>query len=108
MTLEQAKGARARQRCRVDRRASCFPTSRVLARAGRVFPQRFRDALWQKYEINVDDPAYGAWWETSSHRQYWYNYNVEWERFMIERRTRDEVIEFGRNIAKKYGLTVKF
>ena len=75
--------------------------------AHHVFPQAFEESF-NKYGININDPRYGAWWETSTHPSKWFYYNEEWRAFLAGSHTREEVLNFGRDLAKEYGIVVNY
>lgn len=77
------------------------------AHAHHILPQEFADRF-AKAGISVNDPQFGAWWEASSHLRNAAQYNAEWERFLGRERTADEIMEFGRQIAERYGIEARF
>jgi hypothetical protein len=54
------------------------------------------------------DPKYGASWQWQVHRQSARSYNEEWLGFLQAPRTHEEIIEFGRQLAFRYGLETFF
>jgi hypothetical protein len=77
------------------------------SQAHHIFPQKFRD-LFNRSGINVDDPHYGAWWEQPIHGQASYQYNLDWQNLFRSNPSRDQILQFGREQARKYGFQVHF
>ena len=77
------------------------------AQAHHVFPQKFRDPFNNK-GINIDEPRYGAWWESKAHLKNSAKYNEEWRQFLRVNPTREQILEFGRRRAKDYGFKINF
>jgi len=77
------------------------------AHAHHVFPQKFAAQFLEK-GINVNNPAFGAWWEASSHLANAARYQRQWEAFLATNPTREAILDFGRKIARFYGLEVHF
>jgi RHS repeat-associated protein len=77
------------------------------AQAHHVFPQKFADKFGQK-GIDIHDPKFGTWWEKTEHGKKAYQYNNEWETFFLKDPSAAEILQFGRDIAGRYGLEVHF
>ncbi len=79
------------------------------ADAHHVFPQKF-EPDFRRAGINIHDPRYGAWWETTAHQQAGYEYNEQWQEFFRDNRTptTEQILQFGRTISSNYGLHVGF
>ena len=78
------------------------------SQAHHVFPQKFAYAF-ARLGINIDDPAFGAWWNTAEHASNSGAYNAAWaEFFAAGDRTAAEAMQFGRDLAFQYGFTVHF
>ena len=75
------------------------------SQAHHVFPQKF-EHFFNSKGIDIHDPKFGSWWESASHLKNASEYNTEWERFLNTNPSRDEIMNFGRKIMAKYGLTV--
>ena len=75
--------------------------------AHHVFPKKFVD----KFEgagINIHDPRYGAWWESSSHQASAFGYNKSWEDFLIKSPNAAKILEYGRKLMAKHGIKINF
>jgi hypothetical protein len=77
------------------------------AHAHHVFPQALAEKF-QKVGINVHDPRFGAWWDRSSHLKKAYEYTQQWEEFLSTSPTFEQVLQFGRELAIKYGFQVNY
>ena len=75
--------------------------------AHHIFPKTFAKHFAQK-GINVHDPKYGAWWESKVHNQKWSEYNKEWENFIKDDTTFDEIMDKARELSNKYGYKLNF
>ena len=78
------------------------------AQAHHVFPQKFADKFAGK--VNIHNPKYGAWWETSSHLKNARAYNQAWEQFFIRNpnATSGQILNQGRSLMGRYGIPVGF
>jgi hypothetical protein len=77
------------------------------AHAHHVFPQSLADKL-EKAGINIHDPRFGAWWNKSSHLKKSYEYNRKWEDFLAAPPTREQILQFGRDLAGEYGFQINY
>ncbi len=77
------------------------------AQAHHMLPQKFR-AVFEKAALNIDDPIYGTWWEKTSHLTNASRYNGEWDDFLQVARNADEILDFSRQLATKYGIQAFF
>jgi hypothetical protein len=79
------------------------------AQAHHVFPVRF-EAQFSRAGINIHDPRFGAWWEAGAHGRAATAYNKAWERFfeLNPSPTSEQLLQFGREIGGRYGLTLGF
>jgi hypothetical protein len=83
------------------------------AHAHHVLPQEFAEKF-HKAGIIIHDPRYGAWWDAAVHQRSHAVYNVKWKSYFDEFRIRgkspsaEEILQFGRDIARSYGLTTNF
>jgi len=77
------------------------------SQAHHVFPQKFANQF-SKAGINIHDPKFGAWWQTSGHLKNASGYNAAWEEFLIPSRSQTEILNFGRQLMGKYGIPVGF
>jgi hypothetical protein len=77
--------------------------------AHHVLPQKFAKQF-QEAGINIHDPHYGAWWRAGAHRRAATKYNAKWEEFLFqdEPPSAEQILQFGRKIAKEYGLQIYF
>ena len=77
------------------------------AHAHHVFPHALRDRFKQ-FGIDVNRGEYGAWWEASDHLSKAAEYQRRWEMFLATNPSRSDVLEFGQNLARSYGLRTHF
>jgi RHS repeat-associated protein len=77
------------------------------AQAHHIFPVKF-EGKFKEAGINIHDPKYGAWWNTSGHKQAAHDYNAAWQEFFRTNPSSEQIKQFGRDIAKKYALDVHF
>jgi RHS repeat-associated protein len=77
------------------------------AHAHHIFPWVMR-ARFYKLGIDVSKAEYGTWWEATSHLRNSRAWQRDWEIFFSQPKTRAEVLDYGRNLAKTYGLEWHF
>lgn len=77
------------------------------AQAHHVFPQQFAGEF-ERRGINVNDPQYGAWWEGGAHGRAAYRYNRDWRTFLGDNPNRNQILDFGRQQARRYGFEPGF
>ena len=77
------------------------------AHAHHVFPQ-LRAKEFLEMGINIHDPKFGAWWERSTHLKKSYEYNLRWMRFLSRTPTREQILQFGRELATEYGFQINY
>ncbi|HEY8207039.1 MAG TPA: hypothetical protein VIG99_06150 [Myxococcaceae bacterium] len=79
------------------------------ADAHHVFPQKYADKFTAA-GINIHDPRYGAWWETTAHQRVGFEYNEQWRKFFVDNHvpSTEQILQFGRDISSSYGLRVGF
>jgi hypothetical protein len=77
------------------------------AHAHHVFPHAFAEEF-QKLGINVHDPKFGAWWNRSSHLKNSYQYSQRWRRVLSQTPTREQVLQFGRELASEHGIQINY
>jgi len=78
------------------------------AHAHHVFPKKFA-RRFHRLGIDVNDPRYGAWWETKSHLRSAAQYNARWDEFFRRPNPSAEgARQFARELAGEYGLTLHF
>ncbi|TAF71905.1 MAG: DUF2380 domain-containing protein [Bacteroidetes bacterium] len=75
--------------------------------AHHVFPQKFESIFGSK-GINIHDPKFGSWWETTSHLKNASGYNEAWRQFLRTDPSTSQIIEKGRQIMQQYGQAVNF
>jgi hypothetical protein len=77
--------------------------------AHHVFPKMFHEIL-RKKGINVHDPRYGAWWGRQEHLQKSAQYNEDWRIFIDKHPepTQEQIFDFARAMANKYGFQIYF
>jgi hypothetical protein len=81
--------------------------------AHHVLPQKFADDFAKAgVNINIHEPWFGAWWESSLNRgEAGKVYNKAWERFFSEpttNKTRNGILEFTRELAREFKFEVSF
>jgi RHS repeat-associated protein len=87
-------------------RTGMDPPSNVHAH--HVLPDEFRQDFAAR-GINHNDPKFGAWWPGGKHLQaHRAGYNQRWRRFLDGNPRAKEILEFGRRIAREYGLDIDF
>jgi hypothetical protein len=77
------------------------------AHAHHVFPQ----VLATKFKaagINISDPKFGAWWERSNHLKNSVRYNERWKKFLENNPTREQILQFGRDLGGEFGFQANF
>jgi hypothetical protein len=77
------------------------------AQAHHVFPVKFGD-YFARLGIDINDPQFGAWVAKAGHEGFSYEYNLDWQAFLETNPTRDQVLNFGREMAGKYGFNVGY
>ena len=80
--------------------------------AHHVLPQEFRD-LFQRANINIDNPRYGSWVNSAQHQGMSYEYNQDWRAFFEEFTNATgpsvpQIEAFARELAGKYGFEISF
>ena len=73
--------------------------------AHHMLPQKFRQQF-ERAGINIDNPKYGRWLESSNHNKLSYKYNKEWETFFEQQKdaTEKDILEHADFLMKKiYG-----
>ena len=93
-------------RMNLGRRTGRIPEG---AQAHHVFPVKFEEHF-RMAGINVHDPRFGTWWETGAHQRRAHAYNEAWEVFFrnTPNPTPEQIVQFGRNLAGEYGLSIGF
>jgi len=79
------------------------------AHAHHVLPVKFA-TKFKKAGINIHNPRFGAWWGKTAHQQSARAYNEAWRQFFKDTQnpTAEQILQFGRNLAKDHGLTIGF
>jgi hypothetical protein len=75
--------------------------------AHHVLPQEFAEKFADA-GINIHDPVFGSWVDATAHRGWSYTYNQQWKEFLAQKRTREEILNFARDLAKEYKFDVHF
>lgn len=75
--------------------------------AHHVFPQKY-EGQFEALDINIHDPHNLTWTERQGHRLWSHDYNREWEAFMATNPTRQEVLNFGRQLGRDYGFFINY
>ena len=77
------------------------------SQAHHVFPQKFA-SQFSKAGINIHDPKYGVWWNSSSHLQNAAGYNAAWSNFLSINPSQTQILNYGRQLMNQYGIPVFF
>ena len=77
------------------------------SQAHHVFPQKFESIFGAK-GINIHDPKFGSWWETTSHSKNASGYNASWETFLKTNPSKSQILNYGRQLMGQYGFTQIF
>ncbi|MCL2072650.1 MAG: hypothetical protein FWH18_01915, partial [Marinilabiliaceae bacterium] len=77
------------------------------SQAHHIFPKKHAPDFF-KAGININNPKYGVWWETTSHLKNASSYNAAWGEFLLKDRTPSEILNFGRQLMSEYGFIVGF
>ena len=66
--------------------------------------------IFKKYDIDIHDPKYGAWVDSSIHRSFSYEYNQDWYYFFKYEPniTVEKILAFARDLAMKYEYPIYF
>ncbi len=93
-----------------NRLANLTETNPADTQAHHIFPQKFEERISELSGgyIDVNDAKYGSWWKTTDHLRNAWKYNKEFEEFLRKSPNRDQILNFGREQAKKYGRTIHF
>jgi len=51
---------------------------------------------------------FGSWVDATAHRGWSYAYNAKWKEFFKSERTKEEILNFTRQLSKEYGFDVHF
>jgi len=79
-----------------------------LAQAHHVFPQQFITDF-EKIGINIHEPQFGTWWETTSHLENAWEYNSQWGEFLeTTNPTQESILQKGRTIMNSYGYNTNY
>ncbi|BCX04243.1 MAG: hypothetical protein KatS3mg053_2337 [Candidatus Roseilinea sp.] len=75
--------------------------------AHHVLPRKFeRD--FAKAGLNIHDPKFGSWVNSSLHRSWSGEHNEKWRRFLSTKPGREDILQFAQQRAKEYGFDVHF
>jgi hypothetical protein len=77
------------------------------SQAHHVFPQKYRDIFLNK-GINVNDPRFGVWWNSTDHLNNAYKYNMEWGKFLRTNPTTMQIFDKGRSMMLDHGIHVLY
>jgi hypothetical protein len=75
--------------------------------AHHVLPQEFVQDF-AKAGININDPVFGSWVDATAHRGWSYAYGAKWKEFFRSERTKEEILNYARQLSKEYGFDVHF
>jgi Predicted lipoprotein of unknown function (DUF2380) len=81
------------------------------AQAHHVFPQTEEfSRFFNSKGIDVHNPKFGSWWESTSHNRNWSDYNAGWRRFIETNQNAhpNSVLDFGKQIMSRYGLKTNY
>ncbi len=74
-----------------------------------IYPQKFRVIFEEKYNINIDRPEFGSWFEKAAHQASSHAINKEWTAFLGTNPTNEAaLLKKAAEIADKYGLKYHF
>ena len=79
---------------------------KVGSHAHHVFPWALRDRFHQRFQVNVSDARFGAWWEAKDHLRNSGAYQRDWEDWLTTNPNAsfDDALGFAKGLAKKYGF----
>ena len=80
------------------------------AEAHHVLPVKFNKWFTERGINNIHDPRFGTWVDKISHQKWSYEYNKLWETFRENNyyASPEEIIDFAKGLAKKYGFDLDF
>ena len=81
------------------------------SQAHHVFPQAKEfSSFFNSRGININDPRFGSWWNSTSHGSNAKQYNAYWRQWIGNNpnATINDVMNYGRQIMNQYGLTIYF
>ena len=71
--------------------------------AHHVFPQTLIKQFKKRVpDIDIHNPAFGAWWEQSAHRSKGVAYEQRWRKFLRNDHTVEEATNYGKELAKEF------
>ena len=79
--------------------------------AHHVFPQAESfSSFFNSLKININEPRFGAWWNSTSHLRNAWGYNAQWKQWIGYNPNAQyiDVLNYGRQIMQQYGLPVHF
>jgi RHS repeat-associated protein len=86
-------------RSNLSKLTGCNPPD---AQAHHVLPQEFEPGF-RRAGFDIHDPRFGTWWPTATHQRQAAQYNNEWRTFLQRPRTQREILDFARDIMRRYG-----
>lgn len=74
----------------------------------KIFDDKWRKAFGDKTQIH--NPDYLTWWESSDHLNKRVAYENDWTNFFrnYPDASKQDILNYGRQLAQKYGLTIHF
>ena len=81
------------------------------SQAHHVFPQaKELSSFFSSRGINIHDPKFGSWWNSTSHRKNAYQYNAQWRQWISNNPNANvkDVMNYGRRIMGQYGLPINY
>jgi hypothetical protein len=99
------RGVRSGRRCLHD--AETIGTRPLNAQAHHVFPVKFGD-YFARHGININEGRFGTWIDETEHIGITPEYRKDWAAFTAEEHTKQEILDFGRMLGRKYGFDVNF
>jgi RHS repeat-associated protein len=75
--------------------------------AHHILPQEFRDTFWNQYRIDIDSPQFGTWVD-NTHYNWSKEYNTIWRQFLQNNPTKEQIFNFGKELADKFNFEVLY
>ena len=75
--------------------------------AHHIFPVSMQDKF-EQYGVDIWNPQYGNWWASPTHQQGTRVWERTWKAYLSGERSRTEVLDYGRSMARDWGLELHF
>jgi hypothetical protein len=75
--------------------------------AHHVLPQELADEFGSR-GVDIHDPQFGSWVETTAHRSWSSEYNRRWQKFMGTDPADGDILAFAKELSEEYGFDVHF